>query len=47
MAQADVVANSASNLYGEGVTQAEVEAYYASLKDPNDPSQSLTASMHA
>jgi len=33
----DVVANSASNLYGEGVTQAEVEAYYASLKDPNDP----------
>lgn len=33
----DVVANSASNLYGEGVTQTEVEAYYASLKDPNDP----------
>lgn len=33
----DVVANSASNLYGEGVTQAEVEAYYAELKDPNDP----------
>ncbi len=33
----DVVANSASNLYGEGVTQAEVEAYYASLKAPNDP----------
>jgi len=33
----DVVANSASNLYGEGLTQAEVEAYYASLKDPNDP----------
>jgi len=33
----DVVANSASNLYGEGVTQAEVEAYYASLKDPYDP----------
>lgn len=33
---ADVVANSASNLYGDGVTQAEVEAYYAALKDPND-----------
>ena len=32
----DVVANSASNLYGDGVTQAEVEAYYAALKDPND-----------
>lgn len=32
----DVVATSASNLYGDGVTQAEVEAYYASLKDPND-----------
>ena len=33
----DVVVNSASNLYGEGVTQEEVEAYYNSLKDPNDP----------
>lgn len=33
----DVVANSASNLYGEGVTQAEVEEYYSSLKDPSDP----------
>lgn len=32
----DVVANSASNLYGDGVTQAEVEEYYAKLKDPND-----------
>ena len=32
----DVVANSASNLYGDGVTQAEVEAYYAAMKDPND-----------
>ncbi len=31
----DVVATSATNLY-EGVTQAEVEAYYADLKDPND-----------
>ena len=27
----DVVANSASNLYGDGVTQAEVEAYYDNL----------------
>lgn len=33
----DVVANSASNLYGEGVTQPEVEAYYAAIKDPSDP----------
>lgn len=33
----DVVANSASNLYGDGVTQAEVEAYYEALKDPSDP----------
>ena len=32
----DVVATSASNLYGEGVTQAEVEAYYAGLKNPDD-----------
>lgn len=31
----DVVATSAGNLY-EGVTQAEVEAYYDKLKDPND-----------
>ena len=33
---ADVIVNSASNLYGEGVTQEEVEAYYNNLKDPND-----------
>ena len=33
----DVVVNSASNLYGDGVTQAEVEAYYNAMKDPNDP----------
>ncbi len=31
----DVVATSAGNLY-EGVTQAEVEAYYDAIKDPND-----------
>ncbi|MDE6298658.1 MAG: dipeptidyl peptidase 3 [Muribaculaceae bacterium] len=34
---ADVVATSATNLYGDGVTQEEVEAYYAALKDPSDP----------
>ncbi len=34
-ADIDVVANSAVNFY-EGVTQAEVEAYYKSLKDPDD-----------
>lgn len=32
----DVVATSAGNLYGEGVTQAEVEAFYNKMKDPND-----------
>ena len=32
----DVVANSAGNLY-DGVIQAEVEAYYAALKNPDDP----------
>ena len=32
----DVVATSASNLYGEGVTQAEVEDFYAKMKDPAD-----------
>ncbi|MCH5217472.1 MAG: dihydrofolate reductase [Muribaculaceae bacterium] len=32
----DVIVNSASNLYGEGVTQAEVEAYFDSVKVPND-----------
>lgn len=32
----DVVATSAGNFY-EGVTQAEVEAYYNALKDPADP----------
>lgn len=33
----DVIVASATNLYGEGVTQAEVEEYYNALKDPNDP----------
>ncbi len=33
----DVVLTSANNLYGDGVTQAEVEAYYNAMKDPNDP----------
>ena len=33
----DVIANSSTNLYGEGVTQAEVEAFYNNIKDPNDP----------
>lgn len=32
----DIVAESAGNLY-EGVTQAEVEAYYNKLKNPADP----------
>ncbi len=33
----DVIKNSSTNLYGEGVTQAEVEAFYDKMKDPNDP----------
>ena len=33
----DVVATSANNYYGEGVTQAEVEAYYNALKKADDP----------
>lgn len=33
----DVIATSANNLYGPGVTQKEVEDYFAKLKDPNDP----------
>lgn len=32
----DLVVTSANNMY-DGVTQAEVEEYYAKLKDPNDP----------
>lgn len=32
----DVVATSAGNLYGDGVTQSEVEAFYNKMKDPND-----------
>lgn len=32
----DVVATSANNLYGPGVTQAEVEDFYAKMKDPAD-----------
>ncbi len=33
----DLVATSACNFYGDGVTQADVEAYYDRLKDPSDP----------
>ena len=32
----DVVATSAGNYYGDGVTQAEVEEFYGKIKDPND-----------
>ncbi len=32
----DIVATSAGNFYGEGVTQAEVEAFYNAMKDPSD-----------
>ncbi len=33
----DVIATSANNLYGDGVTQEEVENYYASIKKADDP----------
>ena len=32
----DLITTSANNLYGHGVTQAEVEAYYGALKDSTD-----------
>ena len=32
----DLIATSACNLYGGGITQKEVEDYYAKIKDPND-----------
>ncbi len=32
----DLIATSACNLYGGGITQEEVEAYYNKLKDPKD-----------
>lgn len=33
----DIILTSANNMYGEGVTQAEVEAYFEGLKDASDP----------
>lgn len=36
-ASVDIIVNSASNLYGDGVTQAEVEEYYNNIKIPDDP----------
>ena len=32
----DVIATSANNYYGEGVTQKEVEAFYGKMKNPKD-----------
>ncbi|RXE73071.1 dihydrofolate reductase [Muribaculaceae bacterium Isolate-013 (NCI)] len=32
----DVIATSANNLYGPGITQAEVEAFYGAMKDTTD-----------
>lgn len=32
----DLVATSATNIYGPGLTQKEVEDYYESIKNPND-----------
>ncbi len=36
-ADVDVIAASSNNYYGEGVTQAEAEAFYAAMVDKNDP----------
>lgn len=33
----DLIATSANNFYAPGLTQAEVEAYYAGIKKANDP----------
>ena len=33
----DLVLTSASNYYGDGVTQAEAEQFYNAMKDPSDP----------
>lgn len=33
---ADIIATSANNYWGEGITQAEAEAFYNNMKDPND-----------
>lgn len=33
----DMIVASANNFYGKGVTQKDVEAYYLSIIDPNDP----------
>lgn len=35
-ADIDVIAMSANNYYGQGITQKEVETFYANMKDPND-----------
>ncbi len=32
----DVIVNSANNYYGKDITQKEVEAFYAQMKNPND-----------
>lgn len=32
----DVILTSASNYYGEGVSQADAEGFYAAMRDPND-----------
>lgn len=34
----DLILTSANNYYGEGITQAEVEDFYAKMKKPNDHS---------
>ena len=32
----DLIKTSANNYYGDGITQAEVEAFYGKMKNPND-----------
>lgn len=33
----DLILTSANNYYGDGITQAEAEEFYAKMKNPNDP----------
>ena len=43
----DVVANSAYNQYGEGVTQAEVETLYDSLEEPPTDPEPISYGLNA
>jgi len=46
-AGADVVATSAVNFYGDGLTQAEVEAFYSSLKETGDKERPVSFGLNS